>query len=431
MSVTKNLTVAIPTWNNPQQLIDTIQSLVCNTIFEGRILVINNGEDRYEDIQAAVRYDIDWIDAGENLGWAGGINLALKHTKTEFFCMLNDDVYFVPSIREFWEGLMGWFTLATVGGVGPLSNYASGFQNMRSLIRASNDYRAVMAITSPILIGFCAVYRTALLVDGLDESLPGGDDYDLSIRVIDQGYDLVIDRRCFLYHIGSQTGQRLQPDYWDSFQHQALTYNAIARKHGLSRWYKLVSSGFGNVIIKPEDIDGMDGIGQLFTASKLVPSDINEHLDVLASMASQCEHVTEFGTNDTTSTSALLRGCPKVVSYDIVKHPCVTALETLTNGNFDFHLKSTLDADIERTDMLFIDDLHTYAQVKAELGRHSYKVNRWIVFHDTVLFGSKGEEGCTIGIRPAIEEFLQRHTEWKVRFDLPNCNGLMALERIT
>lgn len=425
------LTVAIPTWNNFQQLVDTLQSLVCNTDFDGRILVINNGTDRYEDVQAVVPRDIGWIDAGENLGWMGGINLALKHTETELFCMCNDDVYFPPSRPDFWERLLDWFILPTTGGVGPISNYVSGWQNMRQLLSNRQDPRTkgVMAITSPLLIGFCAVYRTELLADGLDESLPGGDDYDLSIRVTDAGYDLIVDRRCFLFHIGAQTGTRVHKDYWDSFQHQALTTNAIARKHGLARWYQLVSSRFGNVAVRPEAIARMKDVETLFQSQRLVPSDINEHLDLIADLASQCSHVTEFGTNDGTSTAALLRGAPRVITYDIVRSPHVDAMRRITNGNFSFRQDSTLTAEIEKTDLLLIDDLHTYPQVKAELEKHAKHVRRWILFHDTELFGYSGEEGDTVGIRRAIDEFVVTHPEWSVRFDLKNCNGLMGLER--
>lgn len=232
--ISKNLTVAIPTWNNFDQLVETLQSLVQNTDFQGRILVINNGDDRYEDIQGAVPREFDWIDADENLGWVGGINLALQHTTTEFFCMCNDDVVFIPSQRDIWTRLLAWFENPKVGGVGPISNYASGFQNMRQMMKP-------MAVISPLLIGFCALYRTTLLKDGLDPTLPGGDDYDLSIRVTDAGYDLIVDRSTFLFHIGAQTGTRVHKDYWDTFEHQSATYNAIARKHGLKRWYTLVT----------------------------------------------------------------------------------------------------------------------------------------------------------------------------------------------
>ena len=77
-------TVCIPTWNNPRQLHDTIMSLISNTDFVGRVIVVNNGEKGlYEYIQGAVPYNLTWIDAGSNLGWQGGINETLRHTTTD------------------------------------------------------------------------------------------------------------------------------------------------------------------------------------------------------------------------------------------------------------------------------------------------------------------------------------------------------------
>jgi hypothetical protein len=83
--------------------------------------------------------------------------------------------------------------------------------------------------------------------------------------------------------------------------------------------------------------------------------------------------------------------------------------------------------DIAPTDLLFIDTLHTAAQVEAEL-RHAHRVRRYLVFHDTVLFGEHGECGQP-GIMPAIEAFRIAHPEWREFCHMRNCNGLLVLER--
>ena len=55
-----------------------------------------------------------------------------------------------------------------------------------------------------------ALYRTADLkaLGGLDTSLPGGDDIDLSIRVKGLGKRLIAERRAYVHHHGSVTGRR-------------------------------------------------------------------------------------------------------------------------------------------------------------------------------------------------------------------------------
>ena len=431
----EDVVVAIPTYNNINQLAGALVSLVRNTDFRGRILVINNGETRYEDVQALIPYEVDWIDAGSNLGWCGGINLALKNSDHPLFCMANDDILF-PVNREFWSNTVEWFNqermamrAVKVGGVGPCSNYVSGYQNMH--LHGMPD-----RFSAPLLIGFFATYLREALGDGLDESLPGGDDYDLSIRCKKARYDLVVDRRLFVYHYGSQTGQRVHPGAWDTQQHQMDTYNALVRKHGLSAWYSTMNGPIseldGSWSISQTSLSPADSLNAMYHYVLTQPSDIHEHLRTLRTFAASCESVTEFGTDDCTSTIALLHAHPKKLTcYDIVRKPQVDEVMKMTNGTqFKFIQKSTLEVEIEPTDMLWIDDLHTYDQVSQELKLHAGKVKKYILFHDTETLGENGEAGVGTGIVPAITEFLRDHPEWVITDMHPNNNGLMALTRI-
>lgn len=432
-----SLTIAIPTFNNVRQLVHALVSLTRNTDFDGRILVINNGDemlgpDTFEAVvRGAVPYDIQVVQAPGNLGWCGGINLALSMCETELFCMCNDDVLFLTN-REFWKCVYRHFSRPGVGGLGPTSNYVSGYQNM--VIQGLPD-----VFSSPLLIGFCAVYRTELLRDGLDETLPGGDDMDLSIRVKDAGFHLVVDRSLFVHHYGSQTGHRVYGDFWDSKQHQADTVNALCRKHTLKRWYECMNGEL-------REIEGSERrdqyeLNDLYHAVRTKPSDIYEHIDALRAFAESVDHVTEFGVSDGTTTTAFLKAKPKrLVSYDIEKHPMVDVLASLANGTrFEFKQQSTLAEDIEPTDMLFIDDLHTYDQVSKELAKHAKNVRKYILFHDVATLGYHDETGRPYapapneaekqGIMPAITEFLRDHDEWRIVTLLGHNNGLMALAR--
>lgn len=435
-----NLTVAVPTWNNPHQLTDTLVSMVRNTPFVGRVIVVNNGQDRYEDIQAAVPYDIDWLNTGKNLGWMGGINRALEYADTDYFCMLNDDVLFPPSSFYFWEYLLRWFDRNDVGGVGPSSNYVAGAQSAFMHV-------GYPVITTPFLIGFCAVYRTELLkrLGGLDESLPGGDDLDLSIRVQDEGFKLVADRRAYLHHIGAQTGQRVKGSEWDSAEAQSDTANALMRKHGIRRWFECVSGNYESLsnvvstdivrITQRAMASQADTIDGLFDRARWEPSDVNEHLDVLYRYASGCKHVVEFGVNDGTSTAAFLAARPeRLDSYDIVRFAEIDRLERLAASEgvkFEFHKQSTLETILhDGCDFLFVDDLHTAEHVRQELRRHADHVRKYMFFHDTALCDRKSEDGTRPGIWAAIAEFLREHDEWRVVYTTENLNGLTGLMRV-
>jgi hypothetical protein len=89
------------------------------------------------------------------------------------------------------------------------------------------------------LIGFCLLVRRSALdgVGGIDTTLPGGDDIDLSIRLRAGGYTLVCDRSVFVYHYAFRTGVREHGDHtrpggWNSQEMIGATANALIAKHG-------------------------------------------------------------------------------------------------------------------------------------------------------------------------------------------------------
>ena len=165
------------------------------------------------------------------------------------------------------------------------------------------------------------------------------------------------------------------------------------------------------------------------------PSDINEHLPTLKKYAEECEHITEMGVRWVVSTYALLMGNPKkLISYDI--NPINSEpIQQMVNGttDFEFRVANTLNLEIEETDLLFIDTLHNYNQLKGELSLHSDKAKKYIIFHDTTSFEWIGEsyEGKVDekGLWPAIEEFLENNTNWVLHERFTNNNGLTILKR--
>ena len=172
----------------------------------------------------------------------------------------------------------------------------------------------------------------------------------------------------------------------------------------------------------------------------VTPSDINEHLPTLKRYAEEVEHVTEMGVRWIVSTWAFLSGKPKkLISIDI-KHPnkfganlsVVEKAAKESNIDFSFIEGSTLEMQIEKTDLLFIDTLHTYTQLTKELELHSKNVNRYIALHDTTTFSLKDEQpqqSSKVGLKLAISEFLEKNKDWKMIEEYINNNGLTILER--
>jgi hypothetical protein len=179
------------------------------------------------------------------------------------------------------------------------------------------------------------------------------------------------------------------------------------------------------------------------------PSDINEHILTLKRYAEKCEHITELGVRAPVSTWAFVAAKPKVLrSYDI-KHPdefmsnnsvANLSLKDVENTcstldiDFKFHLADVLTIEIEQTDLLFIDTQHNFYQISQELALHANKANKYIIFHDVITWGTRGElyghPNLVIpGILPAIKHFLENNPNWSIVEVFENNNGLLIIER--
>lgn len=174
------------------------------------------------------------------------------------------------------------------------------------------------------------------------------------------------------------------------------------------------------------------------------PSDINEHLPVLYDIAKECTHITEMGVRSVVSTWAFMYRNPSVlIGIDLHINPNVDeALKVYPN--WKFIQADTTKIEIEKTDLLFIDTLHIYSQLKKELQLHGKKAKKYIVFHDTTTYGTideptdwqtpeimqnyKKEEKT--GLKPAIEEFLNDNKEWYIWREYTNNNGLTILKKV-
>ena len=189
----------------------------------------------------------------------------------------------------------------------------------------------------------------------------------------------------------------------------------------------------------------MSIIDQKFIQKKLTPSDIYEHLDTLFEYAKKCNSVAELGVRDIVSSYAFAAARPDtLICLDINRPSNINIfLEECKNEkiNVKFIQQSTLDYEFDDfVDLLFIDTLHTYKQLTEELRRHQSKVVKYIIMHDTSgPWANRNEDpntghetderGPTVGLKPAVADFLKQQSEWIEARTYLNNNGLTILER--
>lgn len=159
---------------------------------------------------------------------------------------------------------------------------------------------------------------------------------------------------------------------------------------------------------------------ELYSRRCAIPSDINQHLPLLRWLAERCEHVTEMGTREAVSTVAFLAAQPEdLVCWDlspssVLGEPVRSLARLAGSTRFQPRVGNTLKITTEPTDLLFIDTLHTGKQLWDELVRHAdpraepTSVRKYLVFHDTFVYGLIGEDGKP-GLRTAIRQYQKYH----------------------
>jgi hypothetical protein len=189
------------------------------------------------------------------------------------------------------------------------------------------------------------------------------------------------------------------------------------------------------------------------------PSDISEHLPVLRDRTRECGAVVHLGASNLVATWALLAGlsqssasqksyigldvreCADPLNFKVL-HLCAQHHDI----GFGFIVDKNEFKMKPECDLLFIDALHTYPHLTAELEHFHHKVAKYIIMHDTSAPWGHQDEAITTseqrkqypvcvdyrkqGLWPAVEDFLQRHPEWALKERRLNCHGLTTLVRV-
>ena len=197
------------------------------------------------------------------------------------------------------------------------------------------------------------------------------------------------------------------------------------------------------------------------TAAIKSNGDIDQHLIFLTGEASKCSSILECGVRGIVSTWAFIAGLSMNQSAGKILHCCdiayigAAALDEVTGHcaasdiGFNFFHQNDLTLPNARYDMIFIDTLHCYGQLRRELEKFS-KNTETIILHDTQIDGEVGEpirngwdvgslseqlgwdkSDLELGLTPAIDEFLITNPDWHIAYQAEHQNGLTMLCRAT
>lgn len=87
------------------------------------------------------------------------------------------------------------------------------------------------------------------------------------------------------------------------------------------------------------------------------------------------------------------------------------------------------------TEIAFVDYLHSFDGTSSLLSLASSLASKYIVFHDTTVYGCNDERGTAnsgpkSGVWNAIDDFLQKNSNWIVQIRASNNYGLTILRKI-
>jgi GT2 family glycosyltransferase len=211
-----NTSIIIPNFNGLKLLRDCVASIRQHTSSPYEIIVVDNGSTD-GSVEYCRRERLKFVALPANRGFPIACNYGLKLAVGEELLLLNNDTLAVSN----WLGnMLGClYGDESTGVVGPMTNYASGKQQMQEPYTNLTDMAARYGTPNPgkwqevtRLVGLCLLFKREVLekVGLLDERFSPGhyEDDDFCYRARLAGYRLKIAGDAFIFHHGSASFQK-------------------------------------------------------------------------------------------------------------------------------------------------------------------------------------------------------------------------------
>lgn len=190
------------------------------------IIIDNNSTDGTVD-WLKEQSDIKSVYNNKNLGFPKGCNQGIELAKGENILLLNNDVIVTPNWLYNLDKAL--WSQDNIGAVGPITNACSYYQQidvdyksieeMFIFARKINKSKINSWIYRAKLVGFCMLIKKSVLdnVGVLDELFTPGnfEDDDLSFRMLEEGYKLLLCQDTFIHHFGSVSFKENRNKYTD------------------------------------------------------------------------------------------------------------------------------------------------------------------------------------------------------------------------
>lgn len=216
------LSVIIPAYDKPTELIDCVNSLGTMGVLSNNLLIQDDCSPTF-DLRKFLGV---YVERNErNLGFAGNVNAGAKRAQGDILAIINQDVYATPERSQGWDAaLVAAFDDPQVGIVGARLLFPNGaIQSAGGMFDAlGNPYHRCLGYSNPDyaevnearevdwVTGAALAIRRDLFerVGGFDESYTRGyfEDVDLCMKVRALGFKVWYEPACTLVHSVGSTG---------------------------------------------------------------------------------------------------------------------------------------------------------------------------------------------------------------------------------
>ncbi len=238
-TMNNNISAVITVYNKQDTIAKTLESLLSQPVDFKEIIVVDDGSkdnsakiikgfvDSYKNIKYIFQ---------ENQGVAGALNTGLKIAKGDFVAVLDDDVVldneWILKLMPYFSAQGGDGRVAAVSGLTKIMNP----KNLWAALAGYNvEYRQSKIIDESVdhLSTTNTIYRKSVLdrVGLFDQNFRYGQDNELSYRIINAGYKLILSKKTFCSHF--------YPESFAGFMrqraHGAFARMLLIKKHP-KRW---------------------------------------------------------------------------------------------------------------------------------------------------------------------------------------------------
>lgn len=232
--------ICMPIYHNFEVTKKAIESILNNTI--GTTFTLNlviDGADKqveqYVKNIAKYRNNVKYQVNKKSTGALSATNQVIRMATSPYICLMNNDVEVPENMKHWLHRLVQLCKPSHIGATAPVSNYVMGIQDVRD-----NGKIIGTECYAKFLIPFTTLYKKEVLDKiglfderfQLDNGFSGDGDLDISMRITEAGYAMMIARDVFIFHLGSQSLSKVSGCDENTIETFAVTRKILEDKWG-------------------------------------------------------------------------------------------------------------------------------------------------------------------------------------------------------